>query len=108
MVGGRRLQSRKNRQQLPLLTNRDGYFSEVEMYKNIKPIVAGVGVAALLALGLNVATEGSGSSTSTYSSGGTAGDTVTMSPDSTTLDTASFAPAAKAAPPCGFFETGGC
>ena len=78
------------------------------MYKNIKPIAAGVGIAALLAMGLGVATEGSGSSTGTYSSGGTAGDTVTMSPDPTTLETASFVPAEKAAAPCGFAQTGGC
>jgi hypothetical protein len=55
-----------------------------------------------------VATEGSGSSIGTYSSGGTAGDTVTMSPDPTTLETASFVPAEKVAAPCGFAQTGGC
>jgi hypothetical protein len=68
--------------------------SKVEVYKSVKPIAAGVGVAALLALGPGVATEGSGSSTSSYSSsGGTAGETITMSADATTLDTASFVPA---------------
>ena len=50
------------------------------MHQSIKPIVAGVGVAALLALGFNVATEAAGS-TSMYSSGGT---------------------------PCGFAATGSC
>lgn len=77
------------------------------MYKSIKPIVAGVGLAALLALGLNAATEAP-DSTSSYSSGGAAGKTITMSPDSTTLETASFEPAEKAAVPCGFAATGGC
>jgi hypothetical protein len=80
---------------------------EVEMYESIKPIAAGVGVAALLALGLNAATEASGS-TGMYSRGGTAGDTMTMSPDSTTLETASFVPAKKAEVPCGFAQSGGC
>jgi hypothetical protein len=78
------------------------------MYRSIKPIAAGIGVAALLAVGLGVATEGSGSSTSSYSSGGTAGETITMSPDATTLDTASFVPGEKAAAPCGFAQSGGC
>jgi hypothetical protein len=77
------------------------------MYKPIKPIVAGVGVAALLALGLNATMESPGS-TSSYSSGATAGDTITMSPDATTLETASFVPAEKAAAPCGFAQSGGC
>jgi hypothetical protein len=78
------------------------------MYKAIKPIAAGVGIAALLAAGLDVATHASDYSTSTYSSGGSAGDTVTMSVDSTTLDTVSFAPATKATVPCGFAATGTC
>ena len=78
------------------------------MYKTIKPIAAGVGIAALLAAGLNVATHASDYSTSTYSSSGSAGDTITMSVDSTTLDTASFAPATKATVPCGFAATGTC
>ena len=79
------------------------------MYKAIKPIAAGVGVAALLAAGLDVATHASDYSTSTYSSSGSAGgDTITMSVDSTTLATASFAPATKAEVPCGFAETGTC
>jgi hypothetical protein len=82
-------------------------FSEVEMHEFIKPIVAGAGIAALLALGLNAAMEAP-DSTSSYSSGGTAGDTVTMSPDATTLETASFVPAEKAAAPCGFAQSGGC
>jgi hypothetical protein len=77
------------------------------MYKSIKPIAAGVGVAALLALGLNAATEAP-DSTSSYSSGGTAGDTMTMSTDATTLETASFVPAKKAEVPCGFAQSGGC
>ncbi|WP_149371702.1 hypothetical protein [Mycolicibacterium sp. P9-64] len=77
------------------------------MYKSIKPIIAGVGMAALLALGLNAATEAP-DSTGSYSSGGTAGKTITMSPDSTTLETASFVPAEKAAAPCGFAQSGGC
>jgi hypothetical protein len=87
--------------------NRDEHFPEVEMHKSIKPIVAGVGVAALLALGLNAAMESPGT-TSSYSSGGTAGETITMSPDATTLETASFVPAEKAAAPCGFAQSGGC
>jgi hypothetical protein len=77
------------------------------MYKSIKPIAAGVGVAALLALGLSAATEASGSA-GMYSRGGTAGDTMTMSPDATTLETASFVPAKKAEVPCGFAQSGGC
>jgi len=77
------------------------------MYKSIKPIAAGVGVAALLALGFNAATESPGS-TSSYGSGGTAGDTITMGPETTTLETASFVPAQKATAPCGFAQTGGC
>ena len=78
------------------------------MYKSIKPIAAGVGIAAVLAAGLNVATHASGYSTSTYISSGGAGDTSTMSADPTTLDTPSFAPATKAAVPCGFEATGTC
>ncbi len=78
------------------------------MYKAIKPIAAGVGIAALLAAGLDVATHASDYSTSTYSSSGSAGDTITMSVDSTTLETPSFAPATKAAVPCGFAATGTC
>ena len=78
------------------------------MYKSIKTLGAGVGMAVVLAAGLNVATHASDDSTSTYSSGGTAGDTITMSVDSTTLETASFEPAEKAAVPCGFAATGSC
>lgn len=78
------------------------------MYKAIKPIAAGVGVAAVLAAGLGVAAQASDSSTSTYSSSGSAGETITMSPESTTLETPSFAPAAKAQVPCGFAATGSC
>jgi hypothetical protein len=79
------------------------------MYKVIKSIAAGVGAAAVLTAGLGVAIQASDDSTSTYSSsGGNAGETVTMSPDPTTLDTPSFKPAAKAQVPCGFEETGGC
>ena len=78
------------------------------MYKSIKPIAAGVGIAALLAAGLNVATHASDYSTSTYSSSGGAGDTITMSVESTTLETPSFAPATKAEVPCGFAATGTC
>jgi hypothetical protein len=82
--------------------------SEVEMYKAIKRTAAGVGVAAALAAGLTVATHATDYSTSTYISSGSAGETSTMSADPTTLDTPSFAPAAKATVPCGFAETGGC
>jgi hypothetical protein len=79
------------------------------MYKIIKSIAAGVGAAAVLTAGLGVAIQASDDSTSTYSSsGGAAGETVTMSPAATTLDTPSFKPAAKAQVPCGFEETGGC
>jgi hypothetical protein len=78
------------------------------MYKSIKAFAAATGMAALLLAGLNVATHASDHSTSTYSSGGTAGDTITMSPDSTTLETASFVPVQKAEVPCGFATTGSC
>lgn len=79
------------------------------MYRVIKSIAAGVGAAAVLTAGLGVAIQASDDSTSTYSSsGGNAGETVTMSPDPTTLDTPSFAPAAKAQVPCGFAATGSC
>jgi len=78
------------------------------MYKAMKPIAAGVGVAAVLAAGLQVATQASDSSTSTFVSSSDAGKTVTMTPDPTTLDTPSFAPVAKAKVPCGFAETGSC
>ena len=78
------------------------------MYKSIKSIAAGVGLAAVLAAGLGVATHESDYSTSTYRSSGSAGDTITMSVQSTTLETASYAPAKKATVPCGFAETGGC
>jgi hypothetical protein len=78
------------------------------MYKSIKPIAAGVGLAAVLAAGLGVATHESDYSTSTYRSSGGAGETITMSVESTTLETASFAPAAKATVPCGFAATGAC
>jgi hypothetical protein len=79
------------------------------MYKSIKPIAAGVGMAAVLAAGLGVAaTQAPDNSTNTFVSSGDAGDTSTMSPDPTTLDTPSFKPAAKATVPCGFAETGGC
>jgi hypothetical protein len=78
------------------------------MYKSIKPIAAGVGLAAVLAGGLGVATHASDYSTSTYISSGGAGDTSTMSVPPTTLDTPSFAPAAKATVPCGFAATGSC
>ena len=78
------------------------------MYKTLKPIAAGVGVAALLAAGLNVATHASDYSASTYSSSGGTGDTITMSVDPTTLETGSFEPATKATVPCGFAATGTC
>ena len=78
------------------------------MYKAIKPIAAGAGIAAVLAAGLDIATHASGYSTSTYSSSGGAGDTITMTVDSTTLETASFAPPEKASVPCGFAATGTC
>ena len=78
------------------------------MFKSIKTIAAGVGMAAVLAAGLcAVATQAPDNSTGTFVSSG-AGDTSTMSPDPTTLDTPSFKPAAKATVPCGFAETGGC
>ena len=78
------------------------------MFKSIKTIAAGVGMAAVLAAGLcAVATQEPANSTATFVSSG-AGDTSTMSPDPTTLDTPSFKPAAKATVPCGFAETGGC
>jgi hypothetical protein len=78
------------------------------MYKAIKPIAAGIGMAALLAAGLNVATQASNTSVGTFISSGGAGDTMTMSPDPTTLETASFVPAKKAEVPCGFAATGTC
>ncbi len=78
------------------------------MYKPIKPIAAGVGIAAVLGAGLTLATHASDYSTSTYTSSGGAGDTSTMSVAPTTLDTPSFAPAAKATVPCGFAATGSC
>jgi hypothetical protein len=78
------------------------------MYKSIRTLGAGAGMAALLAAGLNVATHAPDDLTSTSSSGGTAGDTITMSVDSTALETASFEPAEKAAVPCGFAATGAC
>jgi hypothetical protein len=79
------------------------------MYKSIKPIAAAAGIAAVLTAGLSVATHASDYSTGTYSSkGGSAGETITMSTQSTTLETASFGPAAKAAAPCGFAQTGAC
>jgi hypothetical protein len=78
------------------------------MYKSIKPIAAGVGIAAVLAAGVNLATHASDYPTSTYTSSGGAGDTITMSVASTTLETPSFAPATKATVPCGFAATGSC
>ncbi len=33
---------------------------------------------------------------------------MTLSPDATTLETASFVPAKKAEVPCGFAQSGGC
>jgi hypothetical protein len=90
-----------------MLTNRDGYM-EVRMYKAIKPIAAGVGIAAVLGAGVNLALEASEASASTFRTGTGAGDTMTMTVDSTTLETDSFAPAAKATVPCGFAATGTC
>jgi hypothetical protein len=79
------------------------------MYMSIKTIAAGLGVAAVLAAGLDVATQASQDFTSANSSkGATAGDTMTMTADPTTLETASFTPVAKATVPCGFAATGGC
>jgi len=78
------------------------------MYKSMKKIAAGAGFAAVLAAGLSVATHTSDYSTSSFVSSGGAGETITMSPDSTTLETPSFKPAAKAEVPCGFFATGSC
>jgi hypothetical protein len=78
------------------------------MYKSIKPIAAAAGIAAVLTAGLSVATHASDYATGTYSSTGGAGDTITMSVQSTTLETASFGPAAKATAPCGFAQTGAC
>ena len=76
------------------------------MHTAIKSIAAGVGVAAVLTAGLGVAIQASDDSTSTYISGGNAGETVTMGPASTSLETPSFAPAAKAQVPCGFANNG--
>ena len=78
------------------------------MYKAIKPIAAGMGIAAVLAAGVGLAMDASDHPASTFISSGSAGDTMTMTVDSTTLATDSFAPAAKATAPCGFEETGGC
>jgi hypothetical protein len=73
-----------------------------------KPFAAGVGIAAVLTAGLFVATHAPDDSARVFSSGGNAGETTTMTVDPTTLETASFAPAAKAEVPCGFAATGGC
>ena len=78
------------------------------MYKAIKPIAAAVGISAVLAAGLDIAAHASDYPTSTYSSSGGAGNTITMTVDSTTLETPSFAPPEKASVPCGFAATGTC
>lgn len=78
------------------------------MYKANKPVAAGVGIAAVLTAGLIVATHAPGDSARIYSKSGNAGDTVTMTVDPTTLETASFAPVTKAEVPCGFAATGSC
>lgn len=102
------MKSPQIRQQSLMLANRDEYM-EVRMYKAIKPIAAGVGIAAVLAAGVNLALEASEASAAPLrTSSGAGGETSTMTVDSTTLDTASFAPAAKATVPCGFAATGSC
>lgn len=78
------------------------------MYKSMKKIAAGAGFAAVLAAGLSVAAHSSDYSTSTFTSSSGAGDTITMGPETTTLETPSFKPAAKAEVPCGFYATGSC
>jgi hypothetical protein len=78
------------------------------MYKGSRPIATGVGIAAVVTATLIVATHASGDSVRTYNGSGSAGDTVTMTVDPTTLETASFAPVTKAEVPCGFAAAGGC
>ena len=63
-----------------------------------KAIAAALGATALLAAGITAAEK---SAKSSYTIDG-AGSTVTQGPDPTTMATESFAPAVKAAPPCGF------
>lgn len=78
------------------------------MFKAIKPIAAGLGIAAVLGAGVNLALEASDASASTFRESTGAGDTTTMKVDATTLEKQSFAPAAKATVPCGFAATGSC
>jgi hypothetical protein len=63
-----------------------------------KAIVAALGAASLLAVGITTAEE---SIKSSYNIEG-AGTTVTQEPEPNTMAGQSFAPADKATPPCGF------
>jgi len=65
-----------------------------------KAIVADLGAASLLAMGMTAAEESAKSSCSIDG----AATTVTQGPDPTTMTSASFAPVVKATPACGFMS----
>jgi hypothetical protein len=77
------------------------------MTKGMNDIAAVIATVALVVAGLTVGAQTSSHAESRYAVGG-AGVTIMPSSHSTRPASESFAPAAKAAPLCGFAATGSC